>query len=130
MAVRAAVVDGMCVTLRILVVDDSAPVRDALGRLLVIRGFGPPDTAATGEQARATISRRCPQVVLLDINLAEEDGFAVAASIAAMCPVARIILTSSDVDQVSPADLRSCGATAFLPKADIATTDLTRLFAG
>jgi DNA-binding NtrC family response regulator len=130
MAVRPAVDDGRWVTLRILVVDDSAPVRDALSRLLVIRGFGPPDTAATGEQARASISRGCPDVVLVDINLAAEDGLAVAASFAAICPAARVILTSSDVDHVSPAELRRCGAVAFLPKTDLVTTDLMRLFAG
>jgi DNA-binding NtrC family response regulator len=116
------------VTLRILVVDDSASMLEALSTLLVIRGFGLPDKATTREQAEAAVSSQCPQVVLLDINLAAEDGFAVSGSLASICPTARIILMSSDVDHVRSADLQRCGAAAFLPKAELASVDLTQLF--
>jgi DNA-binding NarL/FixJ family response regulator len=68
--------------------------------------------------------------VLLDINLAAEDGFAVSASLASICPTARIILMSSDLDSVRSSDLQQCGAVAFLAKADLASADLMELFAG
>jgi hypothetical protein len=52
----------------------------------------------------------------------------VAASLAAVCPAAKIVLTSSDVDNVPTAILRQCGASTFVPKTDLATVDLGQLF--
>jgi hypothetical protein len=54
----------------------------------------------------------------------------VAASIAAICPAATIVLTSSDTEDVPSVVLRACGAVAFVPKIELATTDLEALFAG
>jgi hypothetical protein len=54
----------------------------------------------------------------------------VAASLTAICPAARIVLTSSAVDEVPAAVLLECGATAFIPKTDLATVDLRWLFGG
>jgi hypothetical protein len=53
----------------------------------------------------------------------------VAALIASACPAATIVLTSSDTEDVPRAVLRSCGAVAFVPKIELATTDLQTLFA-
>jgi hypothetical protein len=54
----------------------------------------------------------------------------VAALIASACPVATIVLTSSDIEDVPGAVVRSCGAVAFVSKTNLATTDLQTLFAG
>jgi hypothetical protein len=40
------------------------------------------------------------------------------------------VLTSSDVDGLSTAVLDDCGATAFVPKTELAIVDLGRLFSG
>jgi hypothetical protein len=45
-----------------------------------------------------------------------------------VCPTARIVLTFSDVDDVPSSVLRDCGATAFVPKIELATADLDGLF--
>ena len=84
----------------------------------------------TGQDALAAVVRACPDGVLLDINLPGRDGYSVAASLAEICPAATIVLTSSDVDQVPAAVLLECGATAFIPKTDLATVDLRWLFGG
>jgi CheY-like chemotaxis protein len=117
------------VALRILVVDDNRHFRHSAGELLALLGFELIDTAADGEAAIAAASRACPDGVLLDIHLREMDGYTVAASLAAACPAARIVLTSSDVDDVPAAALRECGATAFVPKTELATADLRQIFA-
>jgi len=117
------------VVCRILIVDDSEPFRRTAGELLAARGFEL-DAVADGVAALAAVSGYCPDGVLLDIHLPGRDGFAVAASIASVCPAAAIVLTSSDIDAVPSAELRNCGAAAFVPKMELATADLNRLFAG
>jgi DNA-binding NarL/FixJ family response regulator len=56
------------------------------------------------------------------------DGFAVAASISSVCPTV-IVLTSSDIEEVPGAALKAFGATAFVPKVELATADLEALSA-
>jgi two-component system response regulator DesR len=117
------------VTRRILIVDDSESFRRTASVLLAARGFEVLDAASDGETALAAVSGDCPDGILLDINLPGRDGFAVAASIASTCPTATIVLTSSDTEEVPSAVLRTCGATAFVPKTELAMTDLETLFA-
>jgi CheY-like chemotaxis protein len=124
----AVTIPGMAC--RILVVDDSESFRRTAAQLLAARGLEPLGAACDGQAALAAVSADCPDGILLDINLPGQDGFAVAALIASACPVATIVLTSSDIEDVPGAVLRSCGAVAFVPKTNLATTDLQTLFAG
>jgi glycerol uptake facilitator-like aquaporin len=114
---------------RILVVDDSESFRLTAEQLLAARGLEPLAAAGDGQAALAAVSADCPDGVLLDVNLPGQDGFAVAALIASACPGVTIVLTSSDTDEVPCAVLKSCGAVAFVPKIELATTDLQTLFA-
>jgi CheY-like chemotaxis protein len=115
---------------RILIVDDSEPFRRTVGELLAARGFEPLDAVTDGEAALASVPGDCPDGILPDISLPRRAGFAVAASMSSVCPAAAIVLTSSDIDDVPSAELRNCGAAAFVPKIELATADLHRLFAG
>ena len=130
MECEAAAYQAVWVAIRILVVDDNQHFRRQVGELLMLRGLEVVDAAADGQDALAAVVRACPDGVLLDINLPGRDGYAVAASLAAICPAARIVLTSSDVDEVPTAVLLECGATAFVPKTDLATLNLRWLFGG
>ena len=114
---------------RILIVDDSPRFRAVAADLLAARGLELFDEAAEGKQALAAVAGGCPDGILLDLNLPGPDGFAVAASLAAACPRARIVLTSADVGHVPASVLKSCGAIAFVPKQDLAAADLGVLFA-
>lgn len=114
---------------RVLIVDDSPHFRAVAAELLAARGFEVLLTAADGEQALAAAADGCPDAILLDINLPGPDGYAVAASLAAACPGAAIVLTSADVGQVPAENLRACNAVAFVPKQDLAAADLMALFA-
>jgi len=116
------------VAYRILIVDDSELFRRTAAQLLAKRGFEPAGAVADGETALAAVSADCPDGILLDINMPGRDGFAVAASISAVCP-AVIVLTSSDIDEVPSAALKACGAAAFVPKIELAMADLEGLFA-
>ena len=118
------------VATRILIVDDSPRFRAVAADLLTARGFDLLDEATDGEQALAAVAGKCPGGILLDINLPGSDGFAVAGSLSAACPGARIVLTSADLDHVPEQLLQVCAAVAFVPKQDLATADLRALFLG
>lgn len=126
----AAAYQAVWVAIRILVVDDNQHFRRQVGELFMLRGLEIVDAAADGKDALAAVVRACPDGVLLDINLPGRDGYSVAASLAEICPAATIVLTSSDVNQVPAAVLLECGASAFVPKTDLATVDLRWLFGG
>lgn len=113
---------------RILIVDDSPHFRALAAELLVMRGFEVPDEAADGEQALAAVARSRPDGILLDINLPGQDGFTVAAALAAACTGTPIVLTSAGTGHI-PADvMKTCAATAFIAKQELAAADLRTLF--
>jgi CheY-like chemotaxis protein len=88
---------------RILIVDDSESFRAAAAQLLAARGLEPLGPAGDGDAALAAVAAGCPDGILLDINLPDRDGFAVAALLASVCPAAAIVLTSSDIDVIGVA---------------------------
>ena len=118
------------VTVRILVVDDSAAFRGTVRELLAARGLTLFAAVSDGRSALDAVASGCPDGALVDVNLPGPDGFAVAAALAARCPGIRTVLISSDVDSVVPAELAQCGALAFVPKTDLVNADLGALLAG
>jgi two-component system, NarL family, response regulator DesR len=113
---------------RILIVDDDAGFLDLAAELLADRGFDVLGKAMDAPQALAAAVREHPDGILLDINLPGQDGFATAAELSHACPSARILLTSAAVGHVAAETLRKCSADAFVPKEELATTDLGGLF--
>ena len=114
--------------IRILIVDDDARFLGLAAELLAERGFDVLGKAMDAAQALDATIRECPDGILLDINLPGRDGFATAAALSEACPSARIVLTSADVRHVAAEILRGCSADAFVPKEELATTDLGDLF--
>jgi response regulator NasT len=116
------------VATRILIVDDDTGFLGLAAELLAERGFEVLGKAMDADQALAATIRERPDGILLDINLPGRDGFATAAALSEACPTAKIVLTSADVRQVAPEILRECSAAAFVPKEELAVTDLGDLF--
>jgi DNA-binding NarL/FixJ family response regulator len=116
------------VAFRILLVDDDAGFLGLAAELLAERGFDVLGKAMDSAQALAAVISERPDGILLDINLPGQDGFATAAALSQACPSARIVLTSADVRQVAPDILHRCSVDAFVPKEELATTDLVDLF--
>ncbi|HEY7375741.1 MAG TPA: response regulator [Polyangia bacterium] len=71
---------------RVLVVDDSSEVRSAVELFLQLAGHAVVATADCGRAALVEIARTNPDVVLLDIDLGDVDGYAVARQIRASRP--------------------------------------------
>lgn len=84
----------------IVVVDDDAPVRLALGRLLGGAGFGV-ETCASGEELLRLSSPRPVEYVVLDLHMAGVDGFEVLRRMAeAQMRTPVVVLTGRDSPEV------------------------------
>lgn len=113
-------------TIRVLVVDDQAIVRDGLVTVLsLVPDLQVVGQAADGGEAIAAVDRHVPDVVLMDLRMPGVDGPTATARIVAEHPgVAVLVLTTyADDDSITTA-LRA-GARGYLTKdagrAEIAT---------
>ncbi len=82
--------------IRVLIVDDSAVIRGALGRII----DDEPDmlvatTAPNGRVALDALRHTVVDVVLLDVEMPEMDGLTALPLIIAACPQSRVIMASS-----------------------------------
>jgi DNA-binding NarL/FixJ family response regulator len=111
---RAANMSGMRTT--VLIVDDHADFRESARALLEAEGFDVVGEAAGGEQALAEVERLRPEVVLLDIQLPGDDGFAVAEQLAGGSNGATVILISSREAAAYGERLDAAAARGFIAK--------------
>jgi signal transduction histidine kinase len=88
-------------TSTILIVDDEAVVRDALGELLAAEGYNPA-YAANGAEALAQASKLTPDLILLDVLMPDMDGFEVCQQLRnspLLAEVPVVMLTALDAPQ-------------------------------
>ncbi|MGD0526236.1 MAG: response regulator [Polyangiaceae bacterium] len=71
--------------LRVLVVDDSADMRELIAAVLETSGARP-RCAGSCAEALADFARERPEVVVADIGLPDEDGYALIRRIRALAP--------------------------------------------
>jgi DNA-binding NarL/FixJ family response regulator len=116
-------------TMRCLIVDDSPAVLRAADDLLGREGVAVVGLAATADEAARLVDEHTPDVVLIDIDLGADSGFALARRLAGsdndIRP--RCILMSIR-DQADYADLIAASpAVGFLAKSDLSATAIQRL---
>jgi DNA-binding NarL/FixJ family response regulator len=114
----------------ILVVDDHGPYRATARALLEAEGYDVVGEAADGASALDAIERLRPEIVLLDVQLPDTDGFDVASQITAGNGdhPAVILVSSRDSSDFGPLVSR-CGALGFVPKAELSGERLQELLA-
>jgi CheY-like chemotaxis protein len=110
---------------RVLIVDDDPRFRAIAHVLLQARGYAVVAEAATGAEALAAVERVSPGAALIDVQLPDVDGLALARTLTAGQNGLRIVLTSTDPTLVPPAALAGSPILAFVPKDRLAITDLT-----
>lgn len=113
----------------VLIVDDHEAFRHAARSLLESEGFDIVGEAVAGRDAIAEVVRLCPDVVLLDIQLPDLDGFAVADRLAAVGTAPDVVLISSREADTYGARLKEAPARGFLAKRDLSGAALARLLA-
>jgi DNA-binding NarL/FixJ family response regulator len=103
----------------VLIVDDHPSFRASARAMLEAGGFEVIGEAESGVHALAAVKELQPDVVLLDIQLPDFDGFEVATRLTADGDGPAIVLTSSRDGVDFGRLLWSCGARGFIAKADL-----------
>jgi len=109
---------------RVLIVDDDARFRALARALLEASGYAVAGEAADGAEALAAVSQLGPDAALVDVQLPDTDGLALAQRLTDQDHGLRIVLTSTDPTLVAPGMLAESRALAFVPKDQLAITDL------
>ena len=103
--------------LRVLVVDDHSTFAELLTQAIDREpDFVSVGHTSTGAGAVAMFAEHRPDIVLMDLQLPDIDGFAVTAQLVAMSPGVRVIMLTAHVTAAVVADAGTCGACGFLPK--------------
>lgn len=111
----------------VLIVDDHPSFRACARAVLEAEGFDVVGEAADGASAIEAAERLRPDVVLLDVQLPDMDGFAVASELTRAGSSAAVVLTSSrDGADFGPLVAQS-GARGFVPKAELCCSRLAAL---
>ena len=105
---------------RILIVDDHPSFRATAKTLLLAEGFEVVGEAEDGRSALAAARELRPDLVLLDVQLPDMDGFSVIEERRRMTgEEPKVVLTSRhDATDFGSIVVR-CGAAAFVPKAEL-----------
>jgi DNA-binding NarL/FixJ family response regulator len=111
----------------VLIVDDHAGFRAAARALLEAAGFDVVGEAGTGFEALRAAAALRPDIVLLDIQLDELDGFDVAHRLATDAdPPAVVLVSSRDAVAYGPR-LAQTPARGFIPKSGLSGEALSAL---
>jgi DNA-binding NarL/FixJ family response regulator len=112
---------------RVVVVDDHPSFRRCASALLAAEGFDVVGEAADGEAALVVVSEVVPEVVLLDVQLPDLDGFEVAARLLARDPGLAIVLISSRDRSQYGSLVETSGARGFVAKGELSGAAIERL---
>lgn len=119
--------DDLPVRTTVLIVDDHDDFRESASALLEAEGFAVVGQAATGDEAIAAVERLRPQIVLLDVQLPDLDGFAVAERLAAgPDPPSVVFISTREATAYGPR-LDAAAARGFIPKRELSGPALAAL---
>jgi DNA-binding NarL/FixJ family response regulator len=113
--------------MRVLIVDDHLSFRASARQLLEADGFTVVGEAVDGKHAIAAAQRLEPDLILLDVQLPDIDGFEVAAQLAALGVRSAVVLTSSRALDEYGSAVEESPARGFIPKEELSGDTLAGL---
>ena len=105
------------VTVRVMVVDDHPMWRDGVARDLTDAGYEVTAVIGEGVQALRVAPAARPDVVVLDLQLADLSGVEVIRGLLVVVPTVRILMLSASGEQQDVLDALKAGATGYLVKS-------------
>lgn len=118
-AAAARPCDDFAVSVTVLIVDDHEEFRRLVRGLLEAEGFAVVGEAADGLSGLAAVASLRPQLVLIDVQLPDIDGFEVAARLAEAGDPPAVVLTSSRDVSAYRRRLAQNVWLAFIPKSEL-----------
>jgi DNA-binding NarL/FixJ family response regulator len=113
-------------SLRIVIADDQASVREGLVLLLGgLPGIDVVGAAADGEQALELVAEHRPDAILLDLHMPVLDGIGATRRLTAEHPGVAIVVLTTYADDTSVLEALRAGARSYLTK-DADRTDIAR----
>jgi DNA-binding NarL/FixJ family response regulator len=109
--------------LRVLVVDDSAPLRERVCLALAQAGLTVVGEACDGAHALVQAAAQRPDVILMDVSMPGMDGIQATRTLRRRYPETRVVLWSGDTDDQLADAVWHSGAHAGLAKG-IRTSEL------
>jgi CheY-like chemotaxis protein len=109
----------------VLVVDDDPAFRTLARRLLAGSGLTVVGEADSAAAALSAAARLMPEAILVDVELPDRDGIALARELEALPWQPRVVLTSIDGDAADR--VRRSGSSAFIHKIELPNAQLARL---
>jgi DNA-binding NarL/FixJ family response regulator len=122
-----ATCDDLRMSLTVLIVDDHAGFRSLARALLEAEGFQIVGEAEDAVSALSAVSRLRPQVVLLDIQLPDLDGFEVAERLAQAGDPPAVVLVSTRAVSSYGRRLARSPVRGFIPKSELSGSALSAL---
>ncbi len=111
----------------VLIVDDHDSYRAIARQLLTSEGFDVVGESPDGRSAVADAARLQPEVVLLDVQLPDVDGFEVARRLAELPFPPTVVLCSSREASDYGGQVTQATVNGFISKADLSGTRLAAL---
>ena len=109
----------------ILAIDDEAEIRDLLAEALTLRGYRV-STAADAEQAKKVVQEDPPQLVIMDFQIEDGDGFVLMDEVKRLGPgIPILLLTGALFDRNVVRETIEKRVSRYLDK----TTSLTTIIA-
>jgi DNA-binding NarL/FixJ family response regulator len=109
-----------------LIVDDHPPFRAVARALLEGAGYVVAGEAADAEEAFAAVAATSPDAVLVDVQLPDRDGFAVAKALAASNGPAVVLISSREAEDYGR-QIEASGARGFIAKSKLTAARFAEL---
>jgi len=111
----------------VLIVDDHPSFRASARTLLEAEGYEIVGEAENGAAALQAVKELKPDLVLLDVQLPDMDGFQVAVQLGELVDPPAVVLTSSRDSADYGRCIKVCGASGFVPKAELSGAAIAAL---
>jgi two-component system, NarL family, nitrate/nitrite response regulator NarL len=118
------------VKLRSLLVDDSETFIASARRLLESQDVEIVGTATSGAEALELAAALSPDLALVDVELGEEDGIALAEELRSRSPATRVVLISTYSSEDMRDVISTSSAAGFLPKSRLSGDTVRGLLNG
>ena len=82
---------------RVLVVDDETLIADSVAMILNRNGYAA-EAKYSGTSALESVQGQCPDIIVSDVVMPDFNGIQLAKAVRSLCPAARIVLFSGNVD--------------------------------